>query len=195
MWPGCKRSKTPFVNTTAPPRPLTSAANCAASSLVTAKVKRIEALGDLSGVIEEIGGSQWTSAAFKHDHGTCSILKQRTSHWGMEMSALEFGAGRAVTEDRLAEMLEARATEMAEALTLDGTSKAQAEKEVTATIGRIVHYAGWADKYEQVLGCVNPVASPHFNFTLTEPVGIVGVLATTAGLLFEYYTGARKPSH
>jgi hypothetical protein len=26
-------------------------------------------------------------------------------------------------------------------------------------------------------------------------VGIIGVLATTAGLLFEYYTGARKPSH
>ena len=78
---------------------------------------------------------------------------------------------------RLAEMLEARAAEMAEALMLDGTAKAQAEKEVAATVGRIVHYAGWADKYEQVLGSVNPVASAHFNFTLTEPVGIVGVLA------------------
>jgi acyl-CoA reductase-like NAD-dependent aldehyde dehydrogenase len=78
---------------------------------------------------------------------------------------------------RLAEMLEARSAEMAEALTLDGTSKADATKEVTATVARIVHFAGWADKYEQVLGSVNPVASPHFNFTLTEPVGIVGALA------------------
>jgi aldehyde dehydrogenase (NAD+) len=78
---------------------------------------------------------------------------------------------------RLAEMLEARSAEMAEALTLDGTAKTDAAKEVAATIDRIVHFAGWADKYEQVLGSVNPVASPHFNFTLTEPVGIVGVLA------------------
>ncbi len=78
---------------------------------------------------------------------------------------------------RLAEMLEARSAEMAEALTLGGTGKAEAAREVAATVERIVHYAGWADKYEQVLGSVNPVASPHFNFTLTEPVGIVGILA------------------
>lgn len=78
---------------------------------------------------------------------------------------------------RLAEMLEARSNEMADALMLDGSSKADAVKEVAATVERIVHFAGWADKYEQVLGSVNPVASPHFNFTLTEPVGIVGVLA------------------
>lgn len=54
---------------------------------------------------------------------------------------------------------------------------ASAGKEVKATIDRIVHFAGWADKYEQVLGSVNPVATPHFNFTVTEPVGIVGILA------------------
>ncbi|QJE95865.1 aldehyde dehydrogenase family protein [Luteolibacter luteus] len=78
---------------------------------------------------------------------------------------------------RLAEMLEARKAEMAGAISLDGTSAAHAAKEVAATIDRIVHYAGWADKYEQVLGSVNPVASPHFNFTVTEPVGVVGILA------------------
>jgi aldehyde dehydrogenase (NAD+) len=69
---------------------------------------------------------------------------------------------------RLAEMLESRADEMA-AFT--------SAREVRATIDRIVHFAGWADKYEQVLGSVNPVATPHFNFTVTEPVGIVGILA------------------
>jgi acyl-CoA reductase-like NAD-dependent aldehyde dehydrogenase len=78
---------------------------------------------------------------------------------------------------RLAEMLEARSAEMTEALTLDGTSKSDAAKEVAATVARIVHFAGWADKYEQVLGSVNPVASPHFNFTVTESVGVVGVIA------------------
>jgi acyl-CoA reductase-like NAD-dependent aldehyde dehydrogenase len=78
---------------------------------------------------------------------------------------------------RLAEMLEARSAEMTGALALGGTAKADAAEEVAATVARIVHFAGWADKYEQVLGSVNPVASPHFNFTVTEPVGIVGVLA------------------
>jgi len=78
---------------------------------------------------------------------------------------------------RLGEMLEARGAEMAEALLLGGASKANAAREVSATIDRLIYYAGWADKYEQVLGNVNPVASPHFNFTVTEPMGIIGLLA------------------
>ena len=78
---------------------------------------------------------------------------------------------------RLAEMLEARKADMADALAIGGASKAATAKEITATIDRLIYYAGWADKYEQVLGNVNPVASPHFNFTVTEPMGIVGILA------------------
>lgn len=78
---------------------------------------------------------------------------------------------------RLAEMLEPRSAELVEALKLGGTSAADARTEVTATIDRIVHYAGWTDKYEQLLGGVNPVASPHFNFTVTEPMGVVGLVA------------------
>jgi acyl-CoA reductase-like NAD-dependent aldehyde dehydrogenase len=78
---------------------------------------------------------------------------------------------------RLAEMLEARAAEMADALALDDRARKTSALEVRTTIDRIVHFAGWSDKYEQVLGSVNPVATPHFNFTITEPVGIVGVLA------------------
>ncbi|MBL9219170.1 MAG: aldehyde dehydrogenase family protein [Opitutaceae bacterium] len=78
---------------------------------------------------------------------------------------------------RLAEMLEARKADLADALAVGGASKAAAAKEITATIDRLIYYAGWADKYEQVLGNVNPVASPHFNFTVTEPMGIIGLLA------------------
>ena len=78
---------------------------------------------------------------------------------------------------RLGEMLEARADEMADAIMLGGATKAAAAREVAASVDRLIYYAGWADKYEQVLGNVNPVASPHFNFTVTEPMGIVGVLA------------------
>lgn len=78
---------------------------------------------------------------------------------------------------RLAEMLEARAGEMTEAIELDGTGNGKARKEVEVSVDRLIHYAGWTDKYEQMLGSVNAVASPHFNFTVTEPMGVVGVLA------------------
>ncbi len=78
---------------------------------------------------------------------------------------------------RLGEMIEARKADLADALMVGGASRAAAAREIAATVDRLIHYAGWADKYEQVLGNVNPVASPHFNFTVTEPTGIVGVLA------------------
>ena len=78
---------------------------------------------------------------------------------------------------RLGEMIEARADEMADAVTLGGASEDEAKREVAATVDRLIHYAGWADKYEQLLGNVNPVASPHFNFTVTEPMGIIGIIA------------------
>lgn len=78
---------------------------------------------------------------------------------------------------RLGEMLEARSAEMTDAVLLGGGKRATAEKQVAAAVDRLVHYAGWADKFGQMLGNVNPVASPHFNFTVTEPMGIVGVIA------------------
>lgn len=79
---------------------------------------------------------------------------------------------------RLAEMLESRSEEMAEAIARSGgTSKGDAEKEVLASVDRLIYYAGWADKYAQVLGNTNPVAGPFFNFTVAEPMGIVGVIA------------------
>lgn len=76
---------------------------------------------------------------------------------------------------RLAEMMEARMGELAASLTVSGNT--DAAREVSATIERIVHYAGWTDKYEPLLGSVNPVASAHFNFTVTEPMGIIGIIA------------------
>jgi acyl-CoA reductase-like NAD-dependent aldehyde dehydrogenase len=70
---------------------------------------------------------------------------------------------------RIAEMMEARAGEFAE------LSSGRAE--VEAAVDRWVWYAGWADKYAQVLGTSNPVAAPYFNFTIPEPTGVVGIVA------------------
>jgi aldehyde dehydrogenase (NAD+) len=78
---------------------------------------------------------------------------------------------------RLGEMLEARRQEMIDTLVRFGTEAASATREVDVTIDRLVYYAGWTDKYEQVLGNVNPVAAPYFNFTVTDPMGVIGVIA------------------
>ncbi|HEU4747813.1 MAG TPA: aldehyde dehydrogenase family protein [Gemmatimonadaceae bacterium] len=79
---------------------------------------------------------------------------------------------------RLGEMVESRSAEMAEALVMSGAAtKSAAAKEVAASVDRLIYYAGWADKYEQVLGNTNPVAGPFFNFTVAEPMGIIGVIA------------------
>ena len=82
---------------------------------------------------------------------------------------------------RLGEMLESRSAEMADALVISGAStKAAAAKEVSASVDRLIYYAGWSDKYEQVLGNTNPVAGPFFNFTVAEPMGIIGIIADDA---------------
>lgn len=79
---------------------------------------------------------------------------------------------------RAAEMLETRQAELsAEIARSLAVSSAKARAEVAATIDRLVYFAGWTDKLSQVFGSVNPVASPHFNFTLPEPTGVVAVIA------------------
>ena len=79
---------------------------------------------------------------------------------------------------RAAEMLQNRAAELVnEVARSTCVSAAKAKREVTLAIDRLVHFAGWTDKYSQVFGSVNPVASPHFNFTTPEPTGVVVVLA------------------
>lgn len=78
---------------------------------------------------------------------------------------------------RVAEMLEARKSEFIDLLRAHGASRRHAALEIEATIDRLVCFAGWADKFAQVLGCNNPVAGPYYNFTVPEPTGIVSIIA------------------
>lgn len=79
---------------------------------------------------------------------------------------------------RMAEVLESRKAEfMEEIVAMTNRPRPKAEKEVLTAIDRLVWYAGWSDKYQQIFGTVNPVAAPYFNFTLPEPQGVVGILA------------------
>jgi len=78
---------------------------------------------------------------------------------------------------RIAEMMEGRKDQLAEELIKEGSTKKTASKEVETAIDRVVYFAGWADKYQQIFGTINPVASAHFNFSMPEPTGVVSIIA------------------
>ena len=78
---------------------------------------------------------------------------------------------------RIAEMLEGRSDQFVAELALQGLSKRKAKKEVESSIDRLIYYAGWSDKYQQIFSAVNPVSSSHFNFSVLEPTGVVSVIA------------------
>jgi acyl-CoA reductase-like NAD-dependent aldehyde dehydrogenase len=90
---------------------------------------------------------------------------------------------------RAAEMLEGRAAGFESVLQAIGLSPAAAKAEVTDSIDLLVYYAGWSDKYLQVFGAVNPVASPHFNFSVTEPMGVVALVAGERRPLLDLVAG------
>ena len=85
---------------------------------------------------------------------------------------------------RIAEMLEARRASV-EQLLRDhaGMNADEAAAELNCAADRAFWYAGWADKHTQVLGNVNPVAAPFFNFSLPEPMGVVALFPSTASPL------------
>lgn len=85
---------------------------------------------------------------------------------------------------RIAEMMEGRKDQFISELVLQGVDRKKATVEVDLSIDRVIYFAGWADKINQVFGSVNPVATSHFNFSMMEPMGVIGLVAPEkSGLL------------
>ena len=78
---------------------------------------------------------------------------------------------------RIAEILEGRKLQFIEELMMTGSSKLQAKNEVESSIDRLIYYAGWSDKFQQIFSSVNPVASSHFNFSVPQAMGVVSIIA------------------
>jgi acyl-CoA reductase-like NAD-dependent aldehyde dehydrogenase len=76
---------------------------------------------------------------------------------------------------RVAELMEGRRSQFEDEIGRAGGDDPPGE--VDAAIDRWVWYAGWSDKVHHVMGSVNPVAAPYFNFTIPEPTGVVGIVA------------------
>lgn len=78
---------------------------------------------------------------------------------------------------RIAEMLEGRKAQFIDELIKQDATTEEAENEVLLSIDRLIYYAGWCDKFQQLYSTVNPVASSHFNFSTPEPTGVISVIA------------------
>lgn len=81
---------------------------------------------------------------------------------------------------RVAEVMDSRRAELIDDLAgaaAGAESSADPSAEVDAAVDRWVWYAGWCDKYPQVLGGSNPVAGAYFNFTVPDPMGVIGLAA------------------
>lgn len=110
-----------------------------------------------------------------------SVLAARKafSDWGNRSA---FNRGQILY--RIGEMLEGRTAQFVHELVLHGATQKQAEAEVATAIDRWVYYAGWCDKYQAIFSSVNPVNTSHFNFSVLEPTGVVGLMAPKdSGLL------------
>lgn len=91
---------------------------------------------------------------------------------------------------RMAEMMEGKRAEFAQAIdALAPRPKSKGKgsgarfgrltgaEEVSLAVDRLVAFAGWADKFAQVVGCQNPVAGAFYNFTIPEATGVVVAIA------------------
>lgn len=78
---------------------------------------------------------------------------------------------------RLAEMIEGKRAEFVELFreTL-GVEERMGQVMVDDGIDACIYYAGFADKFSQLLATLNPVQGSLHNFTFSEPVGVVAVV-------------------
>ncbi len=123
----------------------------------------------------EAGGrviANYARASRKDFRDAVGAARQAQAGWSKQSAYL-----RGQILYRAAEMLERRRPELeAELARSAGKRTGQATEEASLTIERLVHYAGWTDKFSQIFSAVNPVASSHFNFTMPEPTGVVVVV-------------------
>jgi delta 1-pyrroline-5-carboxylate dehydrogenase len=103
-----------------------------------------------------------------------AVLAARNAQHGWEKRTA-FNRGQILY--RLAEVMESRRPELRASLERGGLPAQAAQQEVDAAIDRAVYYAGWADKFFALLASHNPVGGPHFNFSIPEPMGVIGVVA------------------
>jgi acyl-CoA reductase-like NAD-dependent aldehyde dehydrogenase len=111
-----------------------------------------------------------------------AVVAARAAHNGWS-KATAYNRGQILY--RIAEMLQARTGEFVQEIMITtGVTKVKAEKEVLQAIDTLVWYAGWSDKLQAVSGATNPVSGPFFNFSISEPQGVVAIASPATFLDF-----------
>ena len=91
-------------------------------------------------------------------------------------SATAFNRGQILY--RAAEIMEGRAAQFVdEIVAVEGISSTAAKKQVQEAIDAWVWYSGWCDKIGSIYGSTNQVSGAFYNFTIPEPIGVVGAFA------------------
>ena len=104
-----------------------------------------------------------------------AVLAAKNAHsqWS---SATAYNRGQILY--RIAEIMEGRSDQfVAEIMALEGATPKAALKQGQEAIDTWVWYAGWTDKISSTAGSTNPIAGPYYNFTIPEPLGVVGIFA------------------
>jgi acyl-CoA reductase-like NAD-dependent aldehyde dehydrogenase len=102
-----------------------------------------------------------------------AVSAARAAHSGWS-KATAYNRGQILY--RIAEMLEGRAEQFESEIALTSQITAlKAKAQVTDAIDRWVWYAGWSDKLQAVSGATNPVSGPFFNFSISEPQGVIAI--------------------
>ncbi len=136
-----------------------------------------------------VEGENVARASRKDGRDAVVAARSAFERWRSQAPAL-----RGLVLYRLAEMLEARAAELAASLVRGGTCDAQAaRREVHAAIDRTVWYAGWCDKYLALASSHNPVAGPYLSVSTAEPAGVVAASAPDRPALLGLVTTVIPP--
>lgn len=125
-----------------------------------------------SGRVYEAGGVNVPLASRKDVRDAVAAARGAQPAW-----ASRSAYNRAQILYRVAEMLEGRRDQFITELEQSTDRTMAAETQVNNAVDRWLWYAGWADKFAQLAGGVNPVAGPYFNLSVPEPAGVVTVVA------------------
>ncbi len=117
-----------------------------------------------SGRYDEADGVNYPRASPKDVRDAVAAARKAAGPWAARTA---YNRGQILY--RAAEALESRAATL-------GVPR----DEVNASVDVLLHYAGWTDKLQPVLGGINPVAAPFLSFSLPEPTGVVGIVAPDA---------------
>lgn len=111
-----------------------------------------------------------------------AVSAARAAHSGWS-KATAYNRGQILY--RIAEMLEGRAEQFESEIAITSQITAlKAKAQVTDAIDRWVWYAGWSDKLQAVSGATNPVSGPFFNFSISEPQGVIAIASDVSFIDF-----------